>query len=74
MPFMPNMHKKVPDRIVIYARDIKNITGCSERTARQMISRIRIAYNKSAGQYITISEFCKYKGLREEEVSKFLIN
>lgn len=74
MPLMPNLHTIVPYRIVIYARDIRNITGCSERTARQMIQRIRMAYNKSVGQYITISEFCAYKGLKEEEVSKFLIN
>jgi hypothetical protein len=74
MPDMPFLPKYVPFRIVVYAKDIKNIIGCSERTARQMLQRIRTANQKNARQYVTVSEFCAYTGLKEEEVNKFLIN
>jgi hypothetical protein len=35
------MQVMIPNRIVIYAKDISNITGRKERTARKMIAQIR---------------------------------
>ena len=72
MPYLPIMPKIVPDRIVIYPRDIANITGCSDRTARLILQRIRKINNKTVGQYVTIKEFCSYSGFTESEVTKFL--
>ena len=62
----------LPNRIVIYARDIMNITGRRERTAHKMLSAIRKKYNKPKHAFITIYEFCEYTGLKEERVYPFL--
>jgi hypothetical protein len=70
---MPNSHRLIPKRIVIYARDIENVTGRSERTARLLLQRIRQAYGKKQGQFVSIAEFCSFTGLKEEEVRHFLI-
>jgi hypothetical protein len=40
------MHQVIPNRIVIYAKDIKNITGRKERAARKLIAKIRKKYKK----------------------------
>lgn len=71
-PFMPIMQKLVPNRIVIYARDIENITGRKERAARELLRRIRDANGKKPGQFITVSEFCQYTGLKEGDLIQFL--
>ena len=62
----------VPNRIVIYAKDIMNITGRQERTARKMLSQIRKKYNKEKGAFVTVDEFCRYTGFNEERISRFL--
>lgn len=33
IPFMPISHKMIPRRMVVYAKDVQNTTGGSERTA-----------------------------------------
>ncbi|MEO6229435.1 MAG: hypothetical protein ABJB11_01925 [Ferruginibacter sp.] len=68
------MQQTIPNRIVIYAKDIMNITGRKERAARKLIGRIRKEYNKKEGDFISIDEFCEFTGLMEERVNKFLIN
>ncbi|MCU7551808.1 hypothetical protein OCK74_21995 [Chitinophagaceae bacterium LB-8] len=66
------MHENVPIRIVIYAKDISNITGRKERTARKIIAQIRRKYNKKPGDLVTIYEFCEHTGLSEVRVRQFL--
>jgi hypothetical protein len=67
------MQEIVPTRIVIYAKDITNITGRKERTARKLIAQIRRKYNKKPGDLITVYESCEHTGLKEEKVRQFLI-
>jgi hypothetical protein len=62
----------IPNRIVIYPKDVMNITGRGERTARKLLSRIRKNYNKEKGAFITIEEFCSFTGLKPEQVTHFL--
>lgn len=69
---MPISQKLVPNRIVIFARDVENMTGRSERTARLLLARIRKSFGKKPGQFITVSEFCEFTGMREDEVNRFL--
>jgi len=69
---MPIMHRLIPSRIVIYAKDIENITGRSERTARQLLQRIRKANGKKKEEFVTVKEFCQFTGLKTEEVAIFL--
>ena len=69
---MANQPFKVPDRVTMFTRDVQNITGVKERTARQLLQRIREANNKRIGEYVTIVEFCEYTGIDESLVRDFL--
>jgi len=67
------MHQTIPKRIVIYAKDIMNITGRRERAARKLLAKIRKKYKKRRGDFLTMKEFCSFTGLEETEVKEFLI-
>ena len=67
------MQQTIPNRIVIYAKDVMNITGRKERAARKLLARIRKKYQKGRGEFISVDEFCEYTGLKEEKVSIFLL-
>ena len=64
--------RRIPDRIVLFTRDIVNITGVSLRTAQRMIQKIRKIYGKPELQFITIYEFCEVYGLHVEDVKLYL--
>jgi hypothetical protein len=64
--------RKIPDRIVLYPRDIVNITGRNIRTAQRIIKKIRAANGKGNGGFITRKEFCQFCNLDEEDVMKYL--
>jgi peptidoglycan/xylan/chitin deacetylase (PgdA/CDA1 family) len=68
------MQEKIPVRIVIYAKDVINITGRKERAAWKMLTQITKKYKKEKGQFVTIDEFCEYTGIKEERVLPFLYN
>jgi len=72
IPNMPIPNKVIPNRIVIFAKDVMNITGRKERTARDLLQRIRENNGKASKQFVTVSEFCKYTGLPEDDVKPFL--
>ena len=59
-------------RIVLYAKDIIIITGKSERTARRIIADIRAQYHKGKGKLVSVDDFCRYTGLKEERVKEIL--
>ncbi|MGV3528105.1 MAG: hypothetical protein ACO1OO_04350 [Flavisolibacter sp.] len=63
----------LPPRLVIYAKDVMNITGRSERTAQKLLADIRKKLEKPPHAFISTEEFCRYTGLKEEKVSAFLI-
>lgn len=67
------MQQAIPNRIVIYAKDVMNITGRKERAARHLLAQIRKKYKKEKGAFISIDEFCDFTGLRVERVSEFLV-
>jgi len=54
--------------MVIYAKDIQLITRRSERYAYKVLAAIRRRLGKEKHQLVTITEFCNYLGLPEEEV------
>lgn len=66
------MNQVIPRRIVVYAKDIMNITGRKERTANKLLCAIRAHYKKPPGSFVSIQEFCRYTGLAEEAVAPFL--
>ncbi len=60
-------------RIIIYPKDIQNITGKKDQAARKLYHRIRQALNKPHNGIITIDEFCNFTGVSKEEIKPFLI-
>lgn len=64
--------KTIPTRIIIYPKDIVNITGRRDRTARKLLQKIRQALGKQTHEFITIKEFCLFTGINEELVKDFL--
>jgi hypothetical protein len=58
--------------MVIYTKDIHRITKRSERYAYKVQAAIRKSLGKEKHQLITITEFCNYLGLPEEEVRSLL--
>ena len=67
------MQQTIPNRIVIYAKDVMNITGRKERTARKLLAEIRKKYKKQQGEFITIKDFCNHAGIDESLVNTFLV-
>jgi hypothetical protein len=67
------MQQTIPNRIVIYAKDVMNITGRKERAARKLLAQIRRKYKKRRGDFLSMKEFCNFTGLDETEVKEFLI-
>jgi len=55
-------------RICIYPKDVQRITGKSYRYARLLLIEIRRELKKEEHQFLTIEEFCQYKGLNIELV------
>ena len=69
---MPFSQKIVPNRIVIYAKDVMNITGRSERTARKILQQIRQSNGKRKGDFVTIVDFSRFTGIDENIIIEFL--
>jgi len=63
---------KIPLRVVLYPKDVENITGRSDRTARKLLQKIRLALGKSPDEFVTVKEFCTFYGIEEELVKDFL--
>jgi hypothetical protein len=63
---------QLPTRVVLYTKDIENITGCRSRTARKLINKIRTALGKSKEEFITIKEFSFFTGIDEDLIKDFL--
>ena len=63
---------QLPQRVVLYTRDVENITGRRGRTARQLLQKIRNALGKSKDEFITIKEFSLFTGIDEELIKDFL--
>ena len=63
---------KIPLRVVIYPKDVENITGRCPRTARSLLQKIRQALGKSSMEFVTVKEFCIFTGIDEELIKDFL--
>lgn len=63
---------KMPLRIFLYPKDVENITGLSDRTARNIVQKIKHSFGKSPHQFVTVKEFCIFFGIEEELVKDFL--
>ena len=66
--------KKIPKRVVLYARDVENITGRKERAARRLLQRIREKFGISKDGFVTVKEFSLYTGIDADLVYDFLLD
>lgn len=66
------MKKQEKQRIVIYPKDVANITGFKMQAARKLLRNMREVLGKPPRAFITVSEFCETYGMTEEEVRPFL--
>lgn len=55
-------------RIILYPKDLEQLTGKSGRTCRRMLQTIREELGKSKEQLVTVRDFCEYYGMKEEEI------
>jgi hypothetical protein len=74
VPFMPILLQKMPKRIVIYAKDVENITGRKPRTARKLLEQVRKKFGKQKDHFVTVREFSLYTGIDEDLVREFLLD
>lgn len=62
------------NRLCIYPKDVQLITGRSLGSCRMLLNQLRGALGKQRKDFVTVEEFCRYKGLDYEEVCKILKN
>lgn len=60
-------------RVCIYPKDVQRITGKSYRYARLLLIEIKKELNKEDHHFLTIEEFCQYKGLNLELVLPLIL-
>ncbi len=61
-------------RVVIYPKDIMQITGKSERYSREILRKIKTLHNKQKHQLVSLQEFCDFIGLNSEEIERKIKN
>ena len=66
------MATSLPTRIVVYAKDVENITGRKPRTARRILRKVRDHFGKKPGDFVTVMELCEYLKLEPPLVREFL--
>ena len=62
----------VPHRVVIYAKDVCNITGLRPRAARKLLRLLRQKLGKEPTAFITVQDFSGFTGIAAEVVQTFL--
>jgi hypothetical protein len=68
------MKKSIPQRRIIYTKDVENLTGKSAQTARRLLREIKAKLGKGEEDFVTVAEFCACTGITEEELAPFLGN
>jgi hypothetical protein len=58
-------------RIILCTKDVQQFTGKSNRSARDMLNKVRRALNKP-GHLITVFEFAEYYGIPIRYIIDFL--
>ncbi len=69
---MKTTPNRIPTRVVLYPKDVENITGRRGSTARKLIRKIRQALGKSKHEFVTIREFSFFTGIEEDLIKDFL--
>jgi len=62
----------LPGRMVIHTKDVVRLSGISERSASRLLNRIRKFQDLPPGAFISIGDFCRFTGLKEDEVRRYI--
>lgn len=65
--------KNVPGRIVVYTKDVCNITGLRRGAARRLLARVRQSAGKEPTAFVTVADFALFTGIPESAVQSYLI-
>lgn len=61
------------NRVYIYPKDIQRITGKSYRQSIRLMQKIKTDLQKRPNEFLTISEFCSYTGILQEQIEHLII-
>jgi ribosomal protein S3 len=70
---MEIMITPIPQRVIIYTKDVENITGKKNKAARRLLQKVREQSGKTNEELVTIQDFCLATGIPEEIVRPFLV-
>jgi hypothetical protein len=59
-------------RIVIYPKDVVQLTGRSERYAQKLLNKIKETFKKAPHQFVTLDEFAEFAGISKDELKNNL--
>ncbi len=59
-------------KVVIYPKDVANITGKSYRSSWVLLNKIKAHYQKEKHQFVSVQELCDYLGLSVEEIASYI--
>ncbi|WP_090104148.1 hypothetical protein [Chitinophaga sp. CF118] len=68
------MTTPIPPRVVIYTKDVENITGKKSKAARRLLQKVREQSGKTQEELVTMQEFCHVTGIPEDVVRPFLVH
>jgi len=66
------MSKELSNRIIIYPKDVEQLTGRSARTSRQIIYNLKKKLGKSKNSFITIDEFANHFGIDPKTIRELI--
>jgi len=67
-----NSMKKSLQKVCIYSKDVSTLLGISLRHAERLMNDIKLAFGKQKKHCVTIKEFCDYKGLDNDHITRML--
>jgi len=59
-------------QLYLSTKNIQVLNRVTDRTARAFVKKVRIVFGKAPHQPITVTEYCIYMNVQEEEVLRVL--
>jgi hypothetical protein len=61
-------------RIVLYVKDVQQLTGKGVTTSRMILKKIRQCKAKTKGQFVSIEDFAEFTGISLDLIKEHLGN
>jgi hypothetical protein len=61
-------------RIVLYIKDVQQLTGKGENTSRTILQKIRLLKAKTKEQFVSIEDFAEFTGISLDLIKQHLSN